>query len=160
MSHVMCHVSWVMCHMSRVTCHMSRVMCPIFLIFFRKWWILSVERLLSTGPTPSSFHQLGPLGWVGLVVAMCVSLFICLMSPFHVTFSRPHIGPQITWPDPGLSLVNPLSLPYGGGGGGGPQDFCVSQSSFWTNKGFELGWTGLGLGLGVLRTKGSGQCSH
>ena len=63
------------------------------------------------------------------------------------------------------SFSHPLWWVVGGGvggvgGGGGPQDFCVSQSSFWTNKGFELGWTGLGLGLGVLRTKGSGQCSH
>ena len=54
------------------------------------------------------FHQLGPLGLVGLVVAMCVcffvSLYLCL-SPFHVIFleashwsshhmtrSRPFIG--------------------------------------------------------------------
>ena len=34
-------------------------------------------------------------------------------------FSRPLIGPQITWPDPGLSLDNPPFLPYGGGGGVG-----------------------------------------
>ena len=59
MSHVMCHVSR---HMSRVTCHMSRVTCHmsqfyLFIFFFSrtKWWSLSVEGLLSTGPTPSSF---------------------------------------------------------------------------------------------------------
>ena len=28
----------------------------------------------------------------------------------------------------------------GVGGSGGPQDFCVSQSPFGTDKGFELGW--------------------
>ena len=49
-----------MCHVSRVTCHVSRVMChnffSLFLLFFRTmWWSLSVEGLLSTGPTPSSY---------------------------------------------------------------------------------------------------------
>ena len=38
------------------------------------------------------FHQLSPLGQVGLVVAMCVSFYLCrfvsLMSPFHVTFFK------------------------------------------------------------------------
>ena len=42
------------------------------------------------------FHQLGPLGRVGLVVAMCVcffvslfvSMFLCLMFPFHVIFLK------------------------------------------------------------------------
>ena len=33
---------------------------------------------------------------------------VCL-SPFHVIFFRPLIGPQITWSDPGLSLVDPPS---------------------------------------------------
>ena len=52
MSHVMCHVSRVTCHMSRVTCHNFFY----YLFFFwTKWWSLSVEGLLSTGPTPSSF---------------------------------------------------------------------------------------------------------
>ena len=63
-----------------------------------------------------NFHQLGPLGRVGLVVAMCVcffpcffiSLFFCFSDvPFScIFFLRPLIGPQITWPDPGLSLVH------------------------------------------------------
>ena len=49
MSHVACHVSRVICHVSHVTCH-------IFLCFFlTNWWGLSVEGLLSTGLTPSSF---------------------------------------------------------------------------------------------------------
>ena len=53
--HVTCHMSRVTCHVSRVTCHMSRVTCHFFSLFFRtKWWSLSVEGLLSTGPTPSS----------------------------------------------------------------------------------------------------------
>ena len=54
------HVSCVICHMSHVTCHMSSVTCLMsqFLIncfFFTKLWSQSVEGLLSTGPTPSSF---------------------------------------------------------------------------------------------------------
>ena len=60
----MCHVSHVTCrmpcvtyHVSHVTCHMSNVTCEekkedknVI-----KWWSQSVEGLLSTGPTPSSF---------------------------------------------------------------------------------------------------------
>ena len=40
--------------------------------------------------------------------------------------------------------------------GGGPHDFSVSPSPFGTNWVFELGWTGFGLGLGGLETKGLG----
>ena len=40
--------------------------------------------------------------------------------------------------------------------GGGLQDFIVSPSPLWVNLGFKLGWTGLGLGLGGLGTKGLG----
>ena len=40
----------------------------------------------------------------------------------------------------------------GGGGGGGLQDFIVSPSPLLGLIGFELGWTGLGLGLGGLGT--------
>ena len=46
----------------------------------------------------SNFHQLGPLGRVGLVVAMCVCFFlcffVCLMSPFHVIFLRCRTGAE------------------------------------------------------------------
>ena len=45
-----------------------------------------------------------------------VRLFVCVSveCPLPMRFfSRPIIGPQITWLDPGLSLVNPPSLPYG-----------------------------------------------
>ena len=47
----------VTCHVSRhVSRHMSCVTCQMSLFFFRtKWWSLSVEGLLSMGPTPSSF---------------------------------------------------------------------------------------------------------
>ena len=41
-------------------------------------------------------------------------------------------------------------------GGGGLQDFSVSPSPLWVNLGFKLGWTGLGLGLEGLGTKGFG----
>ena len=44
-------------HTTRVTCHVSHVTSHIFFFFFRtKWWTLSVEGLLSTGPTPSSLY--------------------------------------------------------------------------------------------------------
>jgi hypothetical protein len=60
--HVTCHMSHVTCHMSYVTCNVSCVTCHIFyLIFFRtKWWGLSMEGLLSTRPTPSSFKGIRP----------------------------------------------------------------------------------------------------
>ena len=55
----MCHVSCVTCLVSRIMCHMSHV--TIFKIlkfyFFTKWWSLSVERLLSTGPTLSCLER-------------------------------------------------------------------------------------------------------
>ena len=62
------HVPCVMCHISCVTCHMSPVTCPIsnvtfFSFFFitklcwTRWWSQSVEGLLSTGSTPSSFSH-------------------------------------------------------------------------------------------------------
>ena len=43
-----------------------------------------------------------------------------------------------------------------GGVGGGPHDFSVSPSPVGTNLGFELCWTGLGLGLRGIGTKGLG----
>ena len=51
-----CHVSCVTCHMSHVPCHVSQVMCHMshFSFSFAKWWSLSVEGLLLTGPTPSN----------------------------------------------------------------------------------------------------------
>ena len=50
----------------------------------------------------------------------------------------------------------PSCLKVSGGGGGGLQDFIVSPSPLWVNLGFKLGWTGLGLCLGGLGTKGFG----
>ena len=59
--HVTCHVSRVMCHVVHVTCHMSCVICHIYLFIYlfmeNKLWSLSVEGLLSTGTTPSSFNS-------------------------------------------------------------------------------------------------------
>ena len=56
MSYVTCHMSRVTCHVSCVACHVSNVICHFSHIYFfqTKWWSLSVEGLLSTGPTPSS----------------------------------------------------------------------------------------------------------
>ena len=58
------------------------------------------------------FHQLCPLGRVCLVVAMCVSLsvclFVCLMSHFHVIFLRGRTGAEralsVDWCDLDLDL--------------------------------------------------------
>ena len=61
------------------------------------------------------FTNSSPLGRVGHKVVMSVCLYVCAIG---CSFFRPLIGPQITWPDPGLWLINPPSLPYGGGGGG------------------------------------------
>ena len=64
LSHVMCHMSCVTCHMSCVTCHVSRVTCHVshvtLLFFFSrtKWWSISMEGLLSTGPRLSSFKRM------------------------------------------------------------------------------------------------------
>ena len=55
MSHVLFHMSHVMCHVSEVACHMSNVMCKKINVFFlQKCLSISLEGLLSTGPTPSS----------------------------------------------------------------------------------------------------------
>ena len=56
-----CHMSCVTCHVSGVTCQVSGVTLfssfHFFLfLFWTKWWILLLESLLSTGPTPSSFY--------------------------------------------------------------------------------------------------------
>ena len=58
-------------------------------------------------PTIWYFHQLGPLGRVGLVVAKSVCVFVwCLcVCPIPMRFFlRPLIGPVITWSVWGLSL--------------------------------------------------------
>ena len=56
---VMGHMSCVTCHVLPVTCHLSHV---IFLFVYplknwTKWWSWTVEGLLSTVPTPSSFFN-------------------------------------------------------------------------------------------------------
>ena len=72
----------VTCHMSRVTCHMSRVKC-FFFVFFTKWWSLSVEGLLSTGPTLSSLCSF--TAWkVSVLHCHCHCLFVLLMSHSRV----------------------------------------------------------------------------
>ena len=64
MSCVTCHMSCVTCHMSCVMCQKLRVTCQIscvkkFMFFFYKNLLsISLEGLLSTGPTPSSLSCL------------------------------------------------------------------------------------------------------
>ena len=63
-----------------------------------------------------------------------VRVCVCVWCPLPMQFfSRPLIGPQITWPDPGLSLVNPPSLSYdsGGGGVGGGWGLFCSKAPCW-----------------------------
>ena len=56
------YVSCGMWHMSPVTFQMSHVTCHMSQKKGRKWWSWSVEGLLSTEPTPSSFtHRLRDL---------------------------------------------------------------------------------------------------
>ena len=68
---VMCHMSRVTCHLSHITCHMSdvnkkniffytkkNIKKKIFQKNWARWLSWSVEGLLSTGPTPSSYHYI------------------------------------------------------------------------------------------------------
>ena len=92
---VMCHVSRVTCHVSRVTCHVSFFLL-LFFFFWTKWWSLLVEGLLSTGPTPSSFH---PYTWC------CVrywTLFKFIGPSKFRGINRPGVA--------GAVLQSPLSL--------------------------------------------------
>ena len=77
-----------------------------------------------------AFHQLGPLGRVGLVVNMyvclCVCLCVCLMSPFHAIFSEASDWPSghmiSSWPligQPSFTFFAQKPLGGGGGNGGG-----------------------------------------
>ena len=106
MSHVTCHVSHVTCHMSRVTCHVSNVtwhMFCFFLFFFlrTKWWSLSVEGLLSAGPTPSSYFPCSkticvPSG------SLKTHFVFTLDSMFHIfsnLFDSQDLWSHLTWPD-------------------------------------------------------------
>ena len=53
----MCHRSHVRCHLSDVMCHMSGVTYQVSFFSRTKRFILSVEGLLSTGPTLSSLGR-------------------------------------------------------------------------------------------------------
>ena len=58
------------------------------------------------------FTNSAPLGRVGHRVAMFVCLWVCLsvcLRHWVQFFSRPLIGPEITWSVPGLSLVDPAA---------------------------------------------------
>ena len=57
---------------------------------------------------------------------------------------------------PGLNLTTFMLKSYWVVGGG-PQDFSVSPSPLGPNWVFELGWTGLGSGLGVFGIRFWGQ---
>ena len=84
-----CLLSYVTCHVSHLMCHISGV---LFSFFFTKWWSYSVEGLLSTKPTPSSFdikfkricckyHSKWTDLWMSRIVHLCVRLFMCLSRP-------------------------------------------------------------------------------
>ena len=87
MSHVPWHLSRVICNVSRVRCHMSHF------FFGIKWQSLSVEGLLSMGPTMSSFYSysyfiLSQFEFCGLVSKLFESFitiwfFCCNFSLFE-----------------------------------------------------------------------------
>ena len=97
-SHCTLHV---ICHVSCVTCHVSNIMSPVhlflllsFLFFFSltKWRSLSVEGLLSTGPTTSSYLRFSIYGiekfWylvvlVFLTFNVFIFFFVFLVSGFN-----------------------------------------------------------------------------
>ena len=78
-----------------------------------------------------SFSKNRPLGWLFHRVAMWVYIYICLyiflfVCPlFMSTFSMPLIGPQVTWSDPGLSLVNAPPPPK-------KRHFCLPYAGFFS----------------------------
>ena len=56
------HLSPVKCNVSRVICHMLHVTCQwscFFVLFLTKWRSYSLEGLLSTRPTLSTFYYVG-----------------------------------------------------------------------------------------------------
>ena len=83
----------------------------IFFFFFTKhlFWIQQFlvcwYKLLAYISCTPIFKE-SALGRFFHRVAMSVCVFLCL-SLFMRFFSRPLIGPQVTWSDPGLSLVDP-----------------------------------------------------
>ena len=68
-----------------------------------------LDRNLKKLNPPYKFSIIWSLGRFFHRVPMSIYLSVCL-SPFHVFFLRPLIGPQITWSDPDLSLVDPPPL--------------------------------------------------
>ena len=102
----MCHVSRVTRHVSCVTCHLSPVTCHMSHFFlyppknWTKWWSQSVEDLLSTGPTPSSFNRAGVAEGVLQTLLMlinylgeCLSLFLQLF-PNQKSQEPENVHPQ------------------------------------------------------------------
>ena len=52
------------------------------------------------------FNRPGPKAGSIHGIEVCVCMYVCMLSvPSPYIFSRCLIGPQITWPDPGLSLA-------------------------------------------------------
>ena len=121
----MCLLSHVQCHMWHVTGQVSHdIIIPKLLER-----VSNNKKKCSTSPVCQVshvtiyFHRIGPLGQFGLVVKMtvCVYVYIFICPLPMQLFTRPLIGPRITWSVWGLSLVTPPSLPYCGGGGRGDE---------------------------------------
>ena len=93
---------------------------------------------------------------VDVLTEHCELLHVLLLA-VHLDFFDGQVGAPLfeffLW-DPSFMLKNLWWLI--GWVGVGPHDFSVSPSPLRTNWGFELGWTGLGLGLGGFETKGLG----
>ena len=97
MSHVTCRMSHVTCHKSHVTCHVSHVTCHMS-FFWTNWWILWVEGLLSTGPTPSSFQvfDLKDLNSHLIFVQGCPTVSLCFYSQNSLKFHKICFMPFLT----------------------------------------------------------------
>ena len=68
-SHVTCHLSWVTCHLSPVTSQLKKKKIVFVVLILQKIRQSggSVEGLLSTGPTLSSF-----LVYLGEILSVCL----------------------------------------------------------------------------------------
>ena len=98
-------MSRVTCHMSRVICHMSHFIFIFFLFFFTKCCSLSVEGLLSTGPTPSSFPVPGHCFWVSrciLANSFDIGLLLLMDGKHVLVVVMPILNQVGDW----LDLVN------------------------------------------------------
>ena len=83
LQHVIHHMSYGKCHAPHVTCHVSQLI--ILKKNQTKLWSLSVEGLLPTGPTPSSFQN-----WCFVVVFILLVLHLNIATIENVAQRTSH----------------------------------------------------------------------